>query len=107
IHLAITVLIISTQFQLFNMIEEGESKQSKAQWSEEEVDGLLSYLQLQVSKIAGVTFRDETFHEAAKSIAHLSKQGSPKDMAQCKRKWKALKQIHLAIERYCNRSRFY
>ncbi|KAG1799994.1 uncharacterized protein BJ212DRAFT_1488174 [Suillus subaureus] len=70
------------------MIEDGESKQSKAQWSEEEVDGLLSYLQLQVLKIVGVTFRDETFCEAAKSIAHLSKQGLPKDMAQCKRKWK-------------------
>ncbi|KAG1786692.1 uncharacterized protein HD556DRAFT_1530908 [Suillus plorans] len=97
----VAAIILCTQFQLFMMTQKGESK-PKAQWCEEEVDAFLVYLQSQVSKIAGTTFKDETFNEAAKKLVGLQKQGPDKDMAQCKRKWQALKQIYNAIERYRN-----
>ncbi|KAG1890999.1 hypothetical protein F4604DRAFT_1913811 [Suillus subluteus] len=70
-----------------------KSTKPKAQWSEEEVDVLLTYLQLQVAKITVTTFKDETFNEAAQKIAeHHAKKGlrnqdAAKDMAQCKGKW--------------------
>ncbi|KAG2093527.1 uncharacterized protein F5147DRAFT_657422 [Suillus discolor] len=70
------------------MTQRGKSK-PKAQWCEEEVNAFLVYLQLQVSKIAGTTFKDETFNEAAKKLVGLQKQGPDKDMVQCKRKWQA------------------
>ncbi|KAG1842825.1 hypothetical protein C8R48DRAFT_765561, partial [Suillus tomentosus] len=88
----VAAIILCTQFQLYMMTQKGESK-PKAQWCEEEVDAFLVYLQSQVSKIAGTTFKDETFHEAAKKLVGLQKQGPDKDM---------LKQIYNAIERYRN-----
>ncbi|KAG1836428.1 hypothetical protein C8R48DRAFT_838809, partial [Suillus tomentosus] len=97
----VAAIILCTQFQLYMMTQKGESKH-KAQWCEEEVDAFLVYLQSQVSKRVGTTFKDETFHEAAKKLVGLQKQGPDKDMVQCKRKWQALKQIYNAIERYRN-----
>jgi hypothetical protein len=85
----VAAIILCTQFQLYMMTQKGESK-PKAQWCEEEVDAFLVYLQSQVSKIAGTTFKDETFHEAAKKLVGLQKQGPDKDMVQCKRKWQAV-----------------
>ncbi|KAG2082782.1 uncharacterized protein F5147DRAFT_783177 [Suillus discolor] len=40
--------------------------------------------------------------DEGKELVGLQKQGPDKDMAQCKRKWQALKQIYNAIERYRN-----
>ncbi|KAG1786349.1 hypothetical protein EV424DRAFT_1356770, partial [Suillus variegatus] len=72
----------------------GESK-PKAQWCEEEVDAFLVYLQSQVSKITGMTFKDETFNEAVKKLMGLQKQGPDKDMVQCKRKWQVGEAVEL------------
>ncbi|KAG1871759.1 hypothetical protein DFJ58DRAFT_837080 [Suillus subalutaceus] len=83
-----------------------KSTKPKAQWSEEEVDVLLTYLQSQVAKIAVTTFKDETFNEAAQKITEhhakkgLQNQGAAKDMAQCRGKWRSLKEVYTAIDTY-------
>ncbi|KAG2034935.1 hypothetical protein BDR03DRAFT_1012955 [Suillus americanus] len=68
-------VVLCTQFQLFLMTQKKSTKPT-AQWSEEGVDVLLTYLQSQVAKITATTFKEETFNGAAKKIAeHHAQKG--------------------------------
>jgi hypothetical protein len=87
----VAAIILCTQFQLFLMAQkEAKQPRAKAQWSDEEVDVLLDHLLSEVSKIAGTTFKDETFTQAAKKVTALQKPGGEKDLAQCKGKWRSV-----------------
>ncbi|KAG2067664.1 hypothetical protein BDR04DRAFT_837473 [Suillus decipiens] len=54
--------------------------------------------------MAGVTFKEVTFNEAAQQIMSKQAHGLPKTGAQCKNKWTLLKLTYHAILAYCSRS---
>ncbi|KAG2351455.1 hypothetical protein BDR07DRAFT_1501396 [Suillus spraguei] len=81
IWLAVTAIIICTQIQVANMTRKG-TQQPKAQWNFDEIDTLLTYLIL-VKSMAGVTFKEATFNEAAQQIASKRTHGLPKIDCHC------------------------
>ncbi|KAG2369307.1 hypothetical protein BDR07DRAFT_1267752 [Suillus spraguei] len=78
------------------------TQQPKAQWNFDEINTLLTYLILVKSLMAGVTFKEATFNEAAQQIMSKRTHGLLKTRAQCKNKWTLL--TYHAILAYRSRS---
>ncbi|KAG2147922.1 hypothetical protein DEU56DRAFT_730559 [Suillus clintonianus] len=77
-----------------------QQAQPKAQWNPNEIDSFLTYLISVKSAMAGTSFKEVTFNEAAKYIESLRTAGPVKTGAHCKNKWAMLKQTYNAIKSY-------
>ncbi|OJA19056.1 hypothetical protein AZE42_13555 [Rhizopogon vesiculosus] len=80
--------------------ESSKETKENASWNDVEVNAFLDYLITQRSKIAGITFKNSTFAEAAVKIAGLKTSGAVKAMIHCKRKYGDLKSKYNAIDGY-------
>ncbi|KAG1863202.1 hypothetical protein DFJ58DRAFT_725099 [Suillus subalutaceus] len=103
IWLAVAAIIICSQIQLANMTRKAP-KQPKAQWGFDEIDAMLTYLIMEKSSLAGVTFKDTIYNQAAIEIASKRTHGPPKTGEQCKSKWGMLKTTFQAIRTYHSKS---
>jgi hypothetical protein len=88
---AVATFIICIQLQLIQMAQNDDVSQKEtkenASWNDNEVNTFLDYLITQQSKIAGTTFKDPTFADAAKKIVDLRTSGAVKAMVHCKSKF--------------------
>ena len=91
IFVAVATFIICIQLQLIQMAQNDDASQKEtkenASWNDDEIHAFLDYLITQRSKIAGTTFKDPTFADAATKIADLRTSGAVKVMAHCKSKY--------------------
>ncbi|KAG1888101.1 hypothetical protein F4604DRAFT_1916016 [Suillus subluteus] len=65
---------------------------------------MLTYLITEKSSLAGATFKDTIYNQAAISITSKRTHGPPKTGEQCKTKWGTLKTTFQAIQVYCSKS---